>query len=54
MPIVVTADALCRDWQHQLIRKADQLSEATASQIEAHNKSRPAWGCAYGENRAKS
>ena len=52
MPRVVTADELCRDWRHQTISKRDQMTEETASQIEAGNKSRPAWGCAYGENRA--
>jgi hypothetical protein len=51
---VVTAEQLCRDWQHQQIRKADNITEPTAAQIEANNKSRPAWGCAYGENRAAS
>lgn len=50
----MTAEELCRDWQHQQIRKADQITEPTAAQIEANNKSRPAWGCMYGKNRAKS
>lgn len=50
--LVVTADHLCRDWQHQTISKADKLTEPTAAQIEALNKSRPNWGCTYGENRA--
>lgn len=53
-PVVVTAEALCKDWGHQTISKADKLSDETASQIEANNKSRPNWGCEYGENRAKS
>lgn len=52
--LVVTADELCKDWQHQTISKADKITEATASQIEALNKSRPNWGCQYGENRAKA
>ena len=52
--LVLTADNLCRDWQHQQIRKADTITEPTASQIEAQNKSRPHWGCQYGENRAAS
>ncbi len=51
---VLIAEQLCKDWQHQQIRKADQITEPTASQIEAQNKSRPNWGCEYGENRAKS
>jgi hypothetical protein len=50
----VTADELCRDWQHQQISKKDALTEPTASQIEANNKSRPAWGCEYGANKSKS
>lgn len=53
-PLVVTAAELCKDWQHQQISKDDKLTEGTATQIEANNKSRPAWGCAYGENKAKS
>lgn len=52
-PIVATAETLCKDWQHQKIGKADKLTEETASQIEANNKSRPAWGCEYGANKAK-
>lgn len=54
VPHVLIAEQLCKDWQHQQIRKADQITEPTASQIEAQNKSRPNWGCEYGENRAKS
>lgn len=53
-PYVVTAESLCKDWTHQQIRRADQITEPTASQIEANNKSRPNWGCEYGQNRAKS
>lgn len=53
LPLVVTAEELCRDWQHKTISKQDKLTEPTASQIEADNNSRPAWGCAYGENKAK-
>lgn len=51
---VVTADELCKDWQHQTVSKDDKLTQGTAEQIEAGNKSRPAWGCEYGQNRAKS
>lgn len=51
--VVVTAENLCKDWQHQQISKKDVLTDPTASQIEANNKSRPAWGCAYGKNEAK-
>lgn len=52
--VVVTADELCRDWQHQTVSKDDKLTQGTAEQIEGSNKSRPAWGCEYGQNRAKS
>lgn len=52
--LVLTAENLCRDWQHLQIRKADALTEATAAGIEALNKSRPNWGCTYGVNRAAS
>ena len=53
-PAPIASDQLCKSWTHQTIRKADQLTEDTASQIEGNNKSRPAWGCLYGENRAKA
>lgn len=51
-PMIVTADELCRDWQHQTVSKDDKLTQGTAEQIEANNLSRPAWGCKQGENRA--
>ena len=52
--LVATADQevrakLCRSWRHQTISKNDALTDETASQIEASNKSRPAWGCTYGK-----
>lgn len=53
LPFVVTADALCKDWRHKTISKDDRLTDATAAQIEADNKSRPNWGCSYGKNEAK-
>ena len=53
-PIVVTADELCKDWRHSTVSRNDKLTQETAEQIEASNKSRPNWGCASGENRAKS
>lgn len=52
--VIVTADELCKDWQHQTVSKDDKFTQGTAEQIEAGNKSRPAWGCEYGQNRAKS
>jgi hypothetical protein len=52
-PALIAADKLCESWRHQTIRKADKLTEETASQIEGSNKARPEWGCAYGENRAR-
>lgn len=51
-PLVATASELCRDWRHQTVSKADKLTEETASQIEASNKSRPNWGCQYAKNEA--
>ena len=51
--IVVTADKLCADWRHASVSKDDKMTDATASQIEASNKSRPAWGCEYGKNKAR-
>lgn len=51
-PLVVTAAELCRDWRHQTVSRHDRLTEETAAQIEAGNKSRPAWGCQYGRNEA--
>ncbi len=53
LPRVVTAEEICRDWRHQTVSKSDRLTEKTASTIESGNKSRPAWGCAYGRNEAK-
>ena len=52
-PAPIAASKLCGSWTHQTIKKRDQLTEDTASQIEANNKSRPAWGCVYGENRVQ-
>ena len=51
-PAPIAANKLCQSWRHQTITKRDQITESTASQLEANNKSRPAWGCIYGENRA--
>jgi hypothetical protein len=53
--VVATVDrnALCADWKHQTISKRDVLTEETARQIEANNKSRPAWSCEYGRDEAK-
>jgi len=52
--LVATADKdvkakLCRSWRHQTVSQRDVLTDETASQIEASNKSRPAWGCTYGK-----
>lgn len=44
---IVNSEALCADWKHQTVSKRDKITEETASQIEASNKSRPAWGCKY-------
>lgn len=53
-PAPIATDKLCQSWRHQTIRKADKLTDDTASQIEGGNKARPEWGCEYGENSAKS
>lgn len=52
-PALIASDRLCESWRHQTIRKADKLTDETASQIEGSNKARPEWGCEYGANRAK-
>lgn len=52
-PVVATAESLCKDWRNLTVSKSDKLTEDTAAQIEANNKSRPAWGCEYGANKAK-
>lgn len=52
--VVINADSLCRSWRHQTVSKADKLTNATAAGIEGNNRSRPAWGCQPGANRAKS
>lgn len=49
---MIAVENLCRDWRHKTISRQDKLTEETASQIDADNKSRPAWGCAYGKNEA--
>src|SRR5262245_29375852 len=46
---VIATEQLCNDWRRLTISKKDVLTEETASQIEASNKSRPNWGCKYGE-----
>ncbi len=50
---VVTAENLCKDWQHQTVSKDDVLTDKTASKIEANNYSRVTWGCRLGKNEAK-
>lgn len=52
-PAPIAAEQLCRSWKHQTISPHDVLTDPTAAQIEGGNKARPAWGCAYGANRAK-
>lgn len=54
LPLVVTVEELCKDWRHKTVSKQDRLTEQTASDLEADNKSRPNWGCEYGANKAKS
>lgn len=49
----VNSAELCQDWQHKTVSKDDKLTQGTAASIEADNKSRPAWGCLYGQNKAK-
>lgn len=52
--VVVQAEQLCRDWTRQTVSKDDKLTQGTAEQIEANNKSRVIWGCHAKENRAAS
>lgn len=54
LPKVVTAAELCQDWRRQTVSKSDKLTQDTAAQIEANNKSRVVWGCHPKENRAAS
>ncbi len=51
--VLIAADELCASWKHQTVRKADQITDATAAIAEGNNKARPAWGCEYGKNKAK-
>lgn len=51
--VVVTADQLCQSWKHQTVSKDDKLTDKTAATAEGNNKSRPEWGCEYGQNKAK-
>ena len=53
-PALIASDKLCKDWRHKTINSRDRLTEETASQLEADNKSRPQWGCKYGENEAEA
>ena len=53
-PKVITAQELCTDWRRQTISKHDKLTQGTAEQIEANNKTRQVWGCHKTENRAAS
>jgi hypothetical protein len=46
---VIATEELCRDWRRVTVSKNDKLTDGTATQIEASNKSRPNWGCKYGE-----
>lgn len=50
---LINTENLCKDWRDIYISKKDVLTEETASQIEGNNKARPAWGCQYGQDRAK-
>jgi hypothetical protein len=51
--VVIAKDDLCKSWRHQTVSKDDALTDKTASGIEGNNDARPAWGCAYGKNRAR-
>lgn len=51
--VPIAVDRLCEGWRHTTIKKADRLTDHTASQIEGGNKARSEWGCEYGSNRAK-
>lgn len=53
-PVIVQADQLCRDWIVLTKSKHDRLTEQTASDMEASNKSRVNWGCAPDRNEARS
>ena len=50
---VVTADALCKDWQHQTVSKNDNWTQGSAAIADGNNHRRENWGCNYGENEAK-
>jgi hypothetical protein len=54
VPVPIATDKLCQSWQHKTIKKADKLTDETASKIEGDNKARVEWQCEFGENRAKS
>lgn len=46
LPVVIAdSAALCQDWRSISVSKTDKMTEQTASEIEANNKSRQAWGC---------
>ena len=49
----IAVNDLCASWRHQVIRKVDNLTDATASEIEGNDKARTAWGCEWGKTNAK-
>lgn len=52
--VVVEAESLCKSWRHGTVSKDDKLTQGTAEIIDGNNNARPTWGCARGEDRAKS
>lgn len=51
--VVIAKEELCRSWRHQTVSKDDKLTDKTAGGLEGNNNARPAWGCEWGQNRAK-
>lgn len=46
-PVTVTAGKLCGPWKQINIRPGDQITDRTATEIEANNLAREAAGCKY-------
>jgi len=49
---IIGTNELCADWRPITVSKNDQLTEGTATQIEASNRTREVWGCHATEAQA--
>lgn len=52
--VIISTGDLCQSWRHQRLHKGDRLTDKSASIVEGNNEARPAWGCEWGADRAKT